>query len=81
MRRRVEVYLDQGHGGCYLRDANVANLVQHALLFHDQVKYRLSAWVLMPNHAHMRAFRAGAPYTFGNKIGSATSAVNMQRAL
>jgi len=53
LRKRIEVYLDQGHGSCYLRDRNVAGRVQQALLFHDRVKYRLSAWVIMPNHAHL----------------------------
>ncbi|HVS83356.1 MAG TPA: transposase [Pyrinomonadaceae bacterium] len=53
MRRRVEAYLDQGHGVCYLKDSRVAAIVQNALLFHDQTKYRLVAWVIMPNHAHM----------------------------
>jgi putative DNA methylase len=53
MRKRVEVYLDHGHGECYLRNHDVAQVVQHALLFHDEVKYRLSAWVIMPNHVHL----------------------------
>jgi REP element-mobilizing transposase RayT len=53
MRRRVEAYLDQGHGCCYLRDTQVAAMVQSALLFHDEAKYRLSAWVVMPNHVHL----------------------------
>src|SRR5881628_1566742 len=41
MRRRVEAYLDQGHGSCFLKDFAIASIVQDALLFHDQVKYRL----------------------------------------
>ena len=53
LRRRVEAYLDQGHGSCYLRDSGVATMVQNALLFHDESKYRLSAWVVMPNHVHL----------------------------
>ena len=53
MRRRVEAYLDQGHGSCYLKEPGVAIMVQNALLFHDQTKYRLAAWVVMPNHAHV----------------------------
>ncbi len=53
MRRRVEAYLDQGHGNCYLRDSRIATMVQDALLFHDQIKYRLSAWTIMPNHVHL----------------------------
>ena len=53
MRRRVEAYLDQGHGICYLKNHDVATMVQSALLFHDRLKYRLSAWVVMPNHVHL----------------------------
>lgn len=53
MRRRIEAYLDQGHGSCYLRDPRVAEMVQNSLLFHDRKKYRLAAWVVMPNHCHM----------------------------
>jgi REP element-mobilizing transposase RayT len=53
MRRRVEAYLDQGHGSCYLKEPGVAIIVQNALLSHDQTKYRLAAWVVMPNHAHI----------------------------
>ena len=53
MRRRVEAYLDQGHGSCFLSKPDIAEMVQNALLFHDQTKYRLAAWVVMPNHVHM----------------------------
>jgi putative DNA methylase len=53
MRRRVEAYLDQGHGSCYLKDSRVAGVVQDALLFHDLTKYRLAAWCVMPNHVHL----------------------------
>jgi REP element-mobilizing transposase RayT len=53
LRRRVEAYLDQGRGTCYLRDQAIAEMVQKALLFHDETKYRLFAWVVMPNHVHL----------------------------
>jgi REP element-mobilizing transposase RayT len=53
MRRRVEAYLDQCHGTCYLKDPRVAAIVQDALLFHDGTKYRLAAWTVMPNHVHL----------------------------
>jgi REP element-mobilizing transposase RayT len=53
MRRRVEAYLDQGHGRCYLKESAVATMVQNALIFHHQTKYRLSAWTIMPNHVHL----------------------------
>src|SRR5438874_6101941 len=55
LRRRIEAYLDQGYGKCYLKDARVATMVQNSLLFHDSQRYRLSAWVVMPNHVHFLA--------------------------
>jgi REP element-mobilizing transposase RayT len=53
LRKRIELYLDQGCGECHLRDPRVAEMVQNSLLFFDGDRYRLSAWVVMPNHAHM----------------------------
>jgi REP element-mobilizing transposase RayT len=53
LRRRIERYLDQGYGSCALRDARVAAMVQKSLLHFDGERYRLSAWVVMPNHVHM----------------------------
>ncbi|HEX6190386.1 MAG TPA: transposase [Pyrinomonadaceae bacterium] len=54
-RKNVERYLDRGYGSCSLRDERVAHLVQNSLLFHRDKKYRLSAWVIMPNHLHFLA--------------------------
>lgn len=54
-RKNVECYLDRGYGSCFLRDERVAHLVQNSLLFHHDKKYRLSAWVIMPNHIHFLA--------------------------
>jgi len=55
LRRRIEAYLDQGYGRCYLKDERVATMVQDSLLFHGGERYRLSAWVVMPNHVHFLA--------------------------
>ena len=52
-QRKIEAYLDKGYGECHLRDQRVANLVQENLWHHDGVKYRLLAWVIMPNHVHV----------------------------
>jgi putative DNA methylase len=52
LRRRIENYLDQGYGSCFLKKPGVAKMVQNSLLFHDNQRYRLSAWVVMPNHVH-----------------------------
>jgi REP element-mobilizing transposase RayT len=52
-RRRIEAHLDKGTGAAWLRDARVARLVQEALLYFDGNRYRLHAWVIMPNHVHV----------------------------
>ena len=52
-RIKQEDYLDRGLGGCHLRDPRIAALVQENLWHHDGVKYRLHAWVVMPNHLHV----------------------------
>jgi len=53
LRKRIESYLDQGYGTCALRDVRVAKIVQDSLLHFDGERYRLSAWVVMPNHVHL----------------------------
>jgi REP element-mobilizing transposase RayT len=53
LRKRIELFLDQGYGECYLRDSRVAESVQNSFLFFDGERYRLTAWVVMPNHAHL----------------------------
>ncbi len=49
---KIEAYLDVGHGECHLRNPQVADLVQNALFHFDGKRYRLLAWVIMPNHLH-----------------------------
>jgi REP element-mobilizing transposase RayT len=55
LRLRIEAYLDSGYGACYLLNPQIANIVQNALLYLDGNRYRLSAWVVMPNHVHFLA--------------------------
>ncbi len=50
---RVDRYLDAGHGGCCLRQPEIAALVADALRFHAGQRFELSAWVVMPNHVHV----------------------------
>jgi len=52
-RRKLEVWLDRGHGDCWLRRRDVAELVEKILLEADGHDYRLQAWVVMPNHIHL----------------------------
>ena len=49
---RIEKYLDEGYGECYLKREDVAALVQDSLLFFDGRRYKLISWVIMPNHIH-----------------------------
>lgn len=54
-RKQIERFLDQGHGECFLRNEQVAQMVADALNFHADKKYKLTAWVVMPNHIHFLA--------------------------
>ena len=45
--------LDHGFGACWLKSPEISSLVQDALLHFDGERYRLLAWCLMPNHAHV----------------------------
>jgi putative DNA methylase len=52
LRERIERYLDRGRGECHLRHPVVAALTEESLLHFDGERYRLFAWVVMPNHVH-----------------------------
>jgi putative transposase len=52
LRRRTEAMIDSGRGTCALRDSTIATIVQGALWHFDGERYRLVAWVIMPNHVH-----------------------------
>jgi hypothetical protein len=53
LRICIEKYIDAGHGSCILSHPEAAALVENALLHFDQERYRLLAWVIMPNHVHV----------------------------
>jgi Rad3-related DNA helicase/REP element-mobilizing transposase RayT len=50
---RVDRYLDAGHGACWFRRDDMAQLVADALAHFDGERYRLIAWCIMPNHVHV----------------------------
>ena len=52
-RKLIETWIDAGHGSCVLRDAKVAHMVEASLVRFDGERYRLFAWVVMPNHVHV----------------------------
>jgi len=49
---KVEKYLDEGRGACWMRRDEVAARVAGALEHFDGKRYRLAAWCIMPNHVH-----------------------------
>jgi putative DNA methylase len=51
-RGRIAAALDRGLGACWLKEPSVAGVVERALLHFDGTRYRLHAWVIMPNHVH-----------------------------
>ncbi len=52
-RKRIESALDRGYGSLALGEPEIATIVEQALLYFDTVRYRLQAWVIMPNHVHV----------------------------
>jgi REP element-mobilizing transposase RayT len=52
-RKKLEAWLDRGHGECWLRQRDVAELVEQTLLAADGHDYRMQGWVVMPNHVHL----------------------------
>jgi REP element-mobilizing transposase RayT len=50
--RKLESYLDKGAGECWLKRPEIADMVADTLRFFDGQRYRLDAWVVMPNHVH-----------------------------
>ena len=50
--REIDALLDKGLGPSPLSDPAVASIVAAALRHFDAVRYRLTAWCVMPNHVH-----------------------------
>lgn len=53
VQRKIERYLDSGIGECHLKDERFALPLIETLHKFDGEKYKLSAWVIMPNHVHL----------------------------
>ena len=53
LRERISDYEDAGHGECFLKNREIAAIVQDALLYFDGERYRLLDWCIMPNHVHV----------------------------
>jgi putative transposase len=51
-RRRLDDWIDAGHGSCVLSRPEIADITEASLLRFDSQRYRLIAWAVMPNHVH-----------------------------
>jgi putative DNA methylase len=49
----IDKYLDEGKGPDHLKRREVASIIEENFLRFDGEKYRLHAWVIMPNHGHV----------------------------
>ncbi len=47
--------LDECHGECVLRQSPLSQIVEDSLRHFDEERYRLEAFVVMPNHVHVLA--------------------------
>jgi putative transposase len=52
LRARQQQILDAGYGACWLQREDCARIVIENLKYHDNKRYRLIDWVIMPNHVH-----------------------------
>jgi REP element-mobilizing transposase RayT len=68
-RRRLEAFIDAGYGACWLRRSDCARVVQESLLHFDGERYRLIAWVVMPNHVHV-LFQTMGGWSMDSVVGS-----------
>ncbi|MFT5127459.1 MAG: putative transposase [Rhodothermales bacterium] len=53
LRAMIDRYLDRGNGAGILQEPAVAKIIVENWMYHDGRKYRLIAWVVMPNHVHV----------------------------
>lgn len=56
----IDALLDSGIGQNWLSQPEIAEVIVSALKHFDQVRYRLHAWVVMPNHVHAVVEPVGA---------------------
>jgi REP element-mobilizing transposase RayT len=52
-QERVQKYLDQSYGNCWLNRPEVASIVDKTIRYFNNVRYQLLVWTIMPNHVHV----------------------------
>ena len=53
LRKRIEEWVDAGHGSCVLRNPQIAGLVIENWRHYAKMRYDLISYVVMPNHVHV----------------------------
>lgn len=53
LSEKVDKFLDTGQGACYLKHPEIAKMVANTITCFDNIRYRLHAWCVMPNHVHI----------------------------
>lgn len=66
--RRVERFLDRGHGACLLREPPAQDALETPMRNRDRVDYELGDYVIMPNHVHV-LFRPLRRVELGDLLG------------
>lgn len=66
---RIDEWLDAGSGSCVLREPENSAIVLDTLKHFDGVRYRLAAYVVMPNHVHV-LFSPGNGYLLADILHS-----------
>ena len=51
--REFQEWLDRGQGSCWLKQSEVATIVESALRKFDGERYALGEFVIMPTHVHV----------------------------
>lgn len=62
---KIEAYLDNGIGDCYLARPEIAEIFVRSLRMFHGVRYDLRSWVIMPNHGHI-LFKPLAGFTLSS---------------
>lgn len=58
-RKRVEQWLDAGHGSCVLKHDAARRIMVEALHHFDGVRYRLGSYAIAGNHVHVLVLPSG----------------------
>jgi REP element-mobilizing transposase RayT len=65
----AQQWLDAGYGSCILKEAQVATVVENALLHFHRERYQVMEWCVMPNHLHALLYIT-PPFTLSSIIHS-----------